>query len=320
MLTYLARRVTFAVGMVAAISFASFWILAAHINPLWPLLFANPPRVALVHKLTVRNHLDKPIPERYVLWLKGVFTGGDGRRTILKDLPIWHPVLQGLAHTAELAAGGLIVALVLSIGLGLVASTRAGHVSDRVLRTLAYLTWSMPVFVTAAILQWVAFDAGLAADRRFSGGLPSGSGFGYLTSWYEHMALPIAAVALSFVGLYSRYIRSGMLVTLNAPYSVVARAKGLPERRVFLRHALRNALIPFFAVVTIDFGSLVGATLVVDVVFGIQGLGTLFVDAISGADPFQLEAVVIVTVLVVVVLTFLADAVYPLLDPRIRLR
>jgi peptide/nickel transport system permease protein len=126
------------------------------------------------------------------------------------------------------------------------------------------------------------------------------------------------AVSLTFVGAYSRYIRTSMLVALNAPYSVVARSKGLPERRVVVRHALRTALIPFVSVLALDFGNLFSATLVADVVFNIGGLGSLFISSLSNTDPWQLNGLLAVTALAVVVFSLLADVVYGFLDPRIR--
>jgi peptide/nickel transport system permease protein len=134
------------------------------------------------------------------------------------------------------------------------------------------------------------------------------------------MALPIVTVALGFVGAYSRYVRSSMLVSLRAPYTVVARAKGLRERRVLVRHALRTALIPFVSVLVLDFGNLFAGALVADLIFRQQGLGIFFLSAISFADPNQLPAILTVLAVVVVGFSLVGDVVYGWLDPRIRLR
>ena len=322
MLAYLVRRLALSLVVVLAASFASFWVIGAHVNALGSLYLRNPRPVAEIHRLTVANHLDKPIPERYALWLKGVVLGGDGRTTVY-GVPIWQEVEGGFVHTSELAAGAIVVAFVLSVALGMLAVVRRGRATDWLLRLLGYLTWSTPVFITAFLLQAAIakIDTAWGVHPFYTYGLASGTGLAYFASWFRHLTLPIVAVALSFIGLYSRYIRSGMLVTLYLPHVTVARAKGLTEPRVHLRHALRNALIPFFAVLTLDFSAVVGATLVVDVIFRLQGLGTILFHSIGAIDidPFEIQALVLVMVLAVIAFGFLADLLLMWLDPRIRI-
>lgn len=132
------------------------------------------------------------------------------------------------------------------------------------------------------------------------------------------MTLPIVAISFTFIGAYSRYVRSSMLVALGAPYTVTARAKGLTERRLTIHHALRNSLIPFVAVLTLDFGNLFSASLVADVVFRLNGLGSFFLFTLNQGDPLQLEALLTVTAVAVVVSALLGDVVGAALDPRAR--
>jgi peptide/nickel transport system permease protein len=133
------------------------------------------------------------------------------------------------------------------------------------------------------------------------------------------MTLPAVALALGLVGVYSRYIRSSMLVALSQPYAVVARAKGLSEGRVVVRHALRNSLIPFVSALSLEIGAIVGASMAADWVFSMGGVASLTIGALGRADPFEMTAVVITLSLIVIVFMTLADLVVGWLDPRARL-
>jgi peptide/nickel transport system permease protein len=132
------------------------------------------------------------------------------------------------------------------------------------------------------------------------------------------MTLPCVALALGLVGVYARYIRSSMLESLQQQYVVVARAKGVPEWRVLLKHALRNSLIPFTSVLSLEFGAIIGASLAVDAVFSLGGLASAFLSALGQADPFQLTALVICVSVVVTMFMLLSDLLAGWLDPRAR--
>jgi len=321
MSVYLIRKALLSLLLLVVVSFASFWVLAAHLNPLYPLLFAQPRPTEKINSLTIQAHLNDSIPTRYWLWIKGIVTGRDAGHTILDHLPIWHPVWSAFVRTIEIGTGALAVALVFGITVGVIAAWRWGSPIDRLLRAGSYLTWSTPVFVTALLLQAVVgrLQSSSGLHPFALSGAPTGSGFTYLVGWFQHMTLPILAAALGYIGLYGRYIRSAMLVTLAAPYTTVARAKGLTERRVLIRHALRNALVPLVAVITIDLGALVGTTLAIDIIFRLQGLGSLFLGSITLADPIQLQAIIVVTVFAVVGFSLIGDIAYGWLDPRIRI-
>ncbi len=210
--------------------------------------------------------------------------------------------------TAQLVAVSLVVVL-LSVLVGTVSARLPGSPLDLVLRGFAYVSWSVPTFVIGIeLLVW------LDRDRRYSIG-PPGGGF---VRWLEHMALPVATLSLGLVGLYSRYIRSQMIVSLHEPYAVVARAKGLSERRVVVRHALRNSLVPFVSVLSLELGAVVGASLAADFVFNMGGLASLFLSALGNADPFELTALVLVLAAVVSAFITLADLAIGWLDPRVR--
>lgn len=321
---YVARRLASSLLVLVAVSYGSFWVVASHINPLYSLLLENPRPTALINRLTAVHHLADPIPVRYGRWLLGLFAGGNSGRMILSDQPVWPLVETALLHTAELAAISIVVVTALSALMGALSAYSRGSVVDVVLRGLGYFTWSIPTFVVALAAQAVLVRLGTAtgwhplylSGRPGSAGPTSGLASG--VDWVRHMALPVAVVALGFVGHYARYIRSSLTSALNAPYSTVARAKGLTDRAVLFRHALRNALIPFVAVLSLDLGSLIGATFVADIIFGLQGLGSLFLSSIRLGDPLLTQSLLMTTAVVMIVFSLLGDVAVSRLDPRIR--
>jgi peptide/nickel transport system permease protein len=316
---YFTRRLGLGAVVLGAVSFLSFWIVAAKINPLWPIIL-DPNYAQRRAQIAARTGLDDPIGERYWHWISGIFTGGDAGHTILTDTPIWPPVWHGLVITAQLAAGSLVVIVVLSLLIGTLSARRPGSAVDLVLRGFAYFTWSLPVFLVGLVIQQVLFQIGIRWNAHpFPLVGPPHPGGG-IADWLRHMTLPILAISFTFVGAYTRYIRSSMLISLRAPYTTVARAKGLTERRLTVRHALRTSLIPFVALVTLDFGNLFSGSLVADVVFRQGGLGSLFLGALNSGDPLQLEALLTVTAIAVVVFALVGDVLVAALDPRVRLR
>lgn len=320
MLAYLTQRVISAALILAALSFLSFALFASKINPIAPLLLSRAPK-ATIEKVTKRAHLDESIPQRYWRWVEGLVTGKGAGRTILQDQPVWPAVWFGLKQSLQLLAATLVVVVAFSVTIGVIAARRAGSAADVALRGFGYLIWSIPVFLLALLLQQVVYRVGGAYDLQPlpATGIATGTGLHYVGDWFRHMVLPVAALSATYIGAHSRYVRSAMLGALAAPYAVVARSKGLTERRVALRHALRTSLIPFVAVLALDFGALFGASFVVDWIFRLQGLGTLWVAAVAGYDPYQLEAVLVVTAVGVIAFSLLADVALARLDPRVRL-
>jgi peptide/nickel transport system permease protein len=321
MLVYLSRRVAGAIVVLVLLSFLSFWVMASHIDPLAPLRMQSPYPAERIARITKRAHLEDSIPSRYARWVRGVVTGGDAGHTVVEDTPVWPPVWISLRHTLQLIAATLVVVSVFSIGIGVISAARPGTALDVSLRGVGYLAWSVPVFLLALVFQQVVFrvSGSFGFQPLPASGLPSGHGLAYVGDWFRHMVLPVATLSAAYIGAHSRYVRSAMLESLRAPHAVVARSKGLTERHVLVRHALRNSLIPFVTVLALDFGALFGGSFVVDWIFHLQGLGALWVNAVAGYDPFQIEAVLVVTAAGVVVFSVLSDAALGWLDPRVRL-
>jgi peptide/nickel transport system permease protein len=331
-LTFLTRRLTLAALVFVAVSFVSFVLIGVRLDPTWRL--QPNPHPYVIKQLQRKFHIHDPIAQRYWLWVKGTVTGEpDVSRPVLSGLPggaiqgttaVWSSVLKAARHTTLLMGLSMVVVILCSVVIGTIAAARPGTVLDYVLRTGSYLTWSIPAFLLALGLQYLFAQLAYAHGfRPFAlAGVPgsqAGSGLHYVRTWLEYLTLPVLAISAGFVGSYSRYIRSAMLVSLNEQYAVTARAKGLPEWRVVVRHALRNSLLPFISILSLDFGGLFGASLVADYVFKQEGLASYLAAALNDADPFEVEPAILVAAGVVLVFALVADLAVGVVDPRTRL-
>jgi peptide/nickel transport system permease protein len=318
LITLLARRLFVGAIVILLVSFGTFWFFATN--------FYGPAYGGGVFAL-------------WWSWLRGLWSGRSfGHVFSGTSVPQLGPAL---AHTVVLLGATLLLVLVLSVLLATFAAAKAGSAIDVALRISSYAAWSVPAFLLALIAQtvfaWLDRSAGIhpfplfgwagycppaISGGFFNGPCSAGSGLGYAGSVARHVVLPAAVLATSFIGLHSRHLRSSMLVALRSPYTTTARAKGLPERQVVLRHALRNSLATFVSSLLLDFASLFGAALAVDWVFKLGGLGTLFITEIADPliDPNQVTSLLFITALLVLASSLLSDIVVGMLDPRIRLR
>jgi glutathione transport system permease protein len=313
MVAYLLRRLLLGVSIVWAISFGAFVSFGLSFDPTYPLILGgrnNPQRLALI----AEYHLHDPILERYWLWLTGLFRHGFGT-TVLgprgygAGVEIGPAVWSAASVTAQLIATSLVLVVVGSIVVGVIGARWPRTALDVGLRLLAYAAWSMPAFLVGVLLvRWLLLPHGW-----FFGGRPGGG----VVHWARTMTLPAITLSLGFIGVYSRYIRSAMLVSLRQPYAVVARAKGLSERQVILRHALRNSLIPFVSVLSLEFAAIVGASIATDYVFGMGGLASLFLGSLRQADPFAMTAILVLIGGTVAAFMLVADLALGSLDPRL---
>jgi peptide/nickel transport system permease protein len=327
--SFLIRRLLLALGVLLAVSFGTFVFFATKFYP--TCSGTGQPIAGSVAKAA----------SAYLRWLKGVPTGGVTVDACGNN--IGSQTWQALGHTAALL--GLVV--VLSLLLGVVGASRAGSLLDLVLRGFAYLAWAVPAFLVALILQSVLNWAGsrygfhlfalegwpgqcaliggafLHSCGSFGAALPpAGSGLHFVVNLLRHLTLPAVSLALGFIGVHSRYLRSSLLVALNAPYTTTARAKGLPERTVVLRHALRNSLATFTSALLVDFGAIFGAALAIDFVFRLNGLGMLFLYDIQSQNinPYAVQLLLTVTAALVLLASLLSEMTVVWLDPRARLR
>jgi peptide/nickel transport system permease protein len=277
--------------------------------------------------------LNDPLPVQYVRYMAGVLRGDLGR-SILNRRPVMEDMKAFLPASLELALVSVAMYVPIGVILGVIAARSAGGISDAMTRLFAILGVSVPVFWAALLLQ-LAFYRNL---RWFpSGGrlgielappptitnfylvdsLLAGNGAVFLSALH-HIALPAATLALANIALVTRMTRSSVLEVLHADYIRTARAKGLGEWVVLRRHALRNALVPVVTVIGLQFAALIAYVFLVEVVFSWPGIGTYAVRAIVGLDFEPIMGITLIFSGIYVLVNFLVDMSYVVLDPRIR--
>jgi peptide/nickel transport system permease protein len=262
--------------------------------------------------LRQKLHLDEPIPVRYGYWIWGVLHGDLGESLRIQE-PVLGLILQKLPVTLELAAIAMAIALVIGIPAGIVSAVGKDSVWDYAANIVALWGLSTPNF-WLGILMILLFSVQL-------GWLPASgyvSPFEDLRGNLAAMIMPAFVLGNAIAALLMRHTRSAMLQVLNADYVRTARAKGLDERTVVLKHALRNALTPIITLGALEFGTLLSGAVLTEQVFSIPGFGKLIVDAVFNRDYAVVQGVVLFTSTVYIVLNLLADLAYFLVNPRLR--
>jgi peptide/nickel transport system permease protein len=259
-----------------------------------------------------RLGLDRPLPVRYGVWLQHVVQGDLGE-SILSRQSVLTLIGRAFPITLYLSLFSLLIAIVIAVPAGIVAALRRNTWIDLVCTTWAFLGVSVPgfwlaimlVYVFGVRLQWVPLQGyiGLRED---------------VTDSLKTMALPAFTLGVFLSGPLTRYLRSSMLQTMAQEFVLVARAKGLNERRVIAGHILRNSLIPFVTVLGVQLGYLVGGAVVIENVFALPGIGDLAVSAIGNRDYPVIQGVVLVLATGFVLINIVVDVLYAVLDPRIR--
>jgi peptide/nickel transport system permease protein len=259
--------------------------------------------------------LDRPLAVQYADWIGGVLTGDWGYSLAMKQ-PVTTIVELRLENSAVLAVATLAAVVVIGIPLGAMAAVRRGRWLDLVILTGSYLGISVPEFVTGMVLIFVV------AGPRLRW-LPTGDYVPLVVGvrpWLAHLVLPVTTLTLILLAHVVRQTRSGLVDALASPYVRTARLKGATERRIVLRHALRNGLLPTVTVIALDLGYLMGGIVVVEEVFAYPGIGRLIVYAIQNRDVPLLQVSILIVAATYALANFGADLLYAWLDPRIRYR
>ena len=270
---------------------------------------ADPATIAFIQH---KYHLDEPLPSRYVLWIEGVAHGDFGQSMRLQE-PVKELILEKLPVTAELAGLAMLIALAIGVPAGILAAVRHDSAVDYGATMVALWGISTPNF-WLGILLILLFSVTL-------GWLPA-SGFVPPTESLRQnlltLIMPAFVLGNAIAAVMMRHTRSAMLQVMGADYVRTARAKGLGQFSVIVRHALRNALIPVVTLGALEFGALFSGSVLTEQVFTIPGFGKLIVDAVFNRDYAVVQGVVLFTSLAYVLLNLLADIAYALIDPRLR--
>jgi len=312
MAAYVMRRLALVVVVLAALSVLVFAITAILPGSVAHLIlgpFAAPEQVKAIE---LKLGLNDPLWRQYWRWVSR-FLAGDFGTSLLMERPVAPLIAEALMRSLTLALAAFALIALIGVGLGVVAALRHNGPLDHAVSIGTYLGIAVPEFFWAivVILVFAATLGWLPA----SGYEPLAAGLGV---WLKHMIAPTITLVFAHLAHVSRLTRSSMIEVLQSPYIIAARAKGLPERAIVLRHALRNALIPTITVLALDVGRLIGGIVVIETVFAFPGLGRLLVFSIQSRDIPTLQAAILTVAAIFALSNLVADLLYAWLNPRIR--
>jgi peptide/nickel transport system permease protein len=317
---FIARRLVSMVLVLFAVSVLTFLIFNVIPNGDPAVRMAGKqPTERQVEAIRQEWGFDESLLTQYVTTMEKLFTGD--MVSYFTQLSVNDEIWRGLPATLSLAIGAAIIWMAFGVGLGLFTAMRAGKVSDRLLTVIALIGISMPVFWVGALMnQYLGFEL----TQKLGFELFPNGGYVGLTEdpfeWAHHLILPWTALSILFIGVYSRVLRGNILDTINEDFVRTARAKGLSERQVLLKHVLRNSLIPVVTLWGLDFAVVIGGgAILTETVFNLQGVGQYAADAIGQLDVPPILAVTMFGAFFVVFFNAIVDIVYAALDPRIRL-
>jgi peptide/nickel transport system permease protein len=318
MLTFLVRRSIGAVLVCLAVTFIVFLIF---------IVVPGGGKLGTAERIAGKNAttqnviniehqwgFDKPIYVQYYRLMKKMFTGNLVSYTSQQNVvsQIW----QGLPITLSLSIGAGIIWLFFGIVVGVISGVTAGRLSDRLITVLALIGISMPVFWLGIIARYYLAEGGLTSF------FPDGEYVGITSNpaaWFSHLILPWLVLAVLFIGFYGRVLRGNILDTINEDYVRTAKAKGLSNRRILIKHVLRTSLIPVVTLFGLDFaGVLGGGAILTETVFDLHGVGQYAAENIASFDLPPLMGVTMYGAFFIVVFSMLVDLFYAYLDPRIR--
>jgi peptide/nickel transport system permease protein len=311
---FIARRLLQALPLLLLVSVGVFALI--HLIPGGPLtVFLSNPQVRPedITRLQRSLGVDRPLAEQYVRWLAG-FVRGDWGFSFADGRPVVERVFERIPATLELSLTALLLSGILAVPIGVLAAVRRRSVLDYALTLVAFVGISMPVFWLALMLQ-----LGFSVHLRW---LPMSGreefGGGGLVDHVRHLIMPATVLAVAHIAVWSRYLRSSMVDALAHAYIRTARGKGLRERAVVLRHALRNALLPMITVISMDAAFLLSGAVITEGIFAWPGVGALFVDAIFRRDYSVIMGVLMIGAVTVILFNIVADLLCAWIDPRVR--
>lgn len=309
---YIIRRILGMIPVLFGVSIIVF--LMIHLIPGDPISFmlgrVSDPEVIAAAR--ARYGLDQPLPAQYLHWLGQVLQGNLGN-SISTGAPVANQVLERLPATLYLLIGGMFVALVLAIPIGVVTASRHNTWTDFGGTTLSLVFMSIPSFWLAILL--ILLLAVRLGWLPATGYVPPREDFG---AFLKCLVMPSLALGLSEAGFIARLMRSSMLDVLSQEYVRVARAKGLRDRNTMYRHALPNALIPVVTVIGIEVGYLLGGVIVIERVFAFPGMGMLTITAITSRDYPLIQGSILIFAVFFLFVNLITDILYGIIDPRVR--
>lgn len=300
-----------------AVTFLSFFMTSLLPgDPVNAILGVDAPRdQETVDRIRADLGLDQPLPQRYVTWLGNAVQGDLGESYINRGQTVWgDTIVQRLPVTAQLAFMAIVIAVILAVPIGVLGAYRQGKWQDQATSGAVQVALSVPNFITGIFLIWL-----FAVRLKW---LPASNwnriGDKGLIENLKTAILPATALALTQMAIFSRLIRSDMIATLQENYILSAKAKGLSDRYILFRHALRPSSLSLATIVGINFGALLGGTVIIESLFAIPGLGFRLINAINQRDILVIQGITVFVAVAYVVINTVVDLFYTVLDPRIR--
>lgn len=324
MLNYLVRRLAVLIPTFIGITLVCFLVI--HLAPGEPTAMQaelNPDITRqAVERLRAHYGLDKPLHIQYALWMKNLMVLDFGRSISSDERPVWDKIKERLPITIFINLAALVLEFLLAIPLGVLSAVRRGSLYDRTVTVIVFIGFSIPGFWLALIcmdffgvrLGWLPISGIHSlnyADLSFPG---------QVWDITKHLLLPVLISAFGSLAGLSRYMRASMLEIVRQDYILTARAKGLPERTVIYKHAMRNALLPVITILGLSVPGLIGGSVIFESMFAIPGLGQLFYQAIMMRDYNMIMGSLTIGAVLTLIGNLLADLGYSLADPRIRVR
>jgi peptide/nickel transport system permease protein len=307
-LRVVGRRLLIAIPVLWGVTFLTFVVLNALPGDAASALLGANATPQEVRALSIKLHLNEPFLVRYGHWLGGVLHGDLGT-SLYYNQPVASILAQRLPVTIELVAYALVITFVVSVPLAIVSARRPRGVTDRASMALSMGSLSIAPYVLALLLILV-----FAVDLRWLPALAAGTG-----GDIRDLTLPAITLAVPLIGFYTRFLRADLLEQMQSEdYTVTALAKGLSRGQVLTRHALRNSAIGLVTVIGLNLATLIGATVIVEQIFGLSGIGSELLKSINNRDVPLVEGIVLVFATIVVLANLAADLLYDVLDPRIR--
>jgi peptide/nickel transport system permease protein len=319
---YVLRRLLASIPVLIACSFLTFTFVAAASDPLAQLEQQRNVNFAAIERVKKEKHLEAPFIVRYGYWVKDAVTDRFGT-TLLGDRPIWPELKRVLGNTVQLVFFAELMAVLLAIAIGVYSAVRQYSVFDYTTTGLSFLGLAFPVFWLALMLQIIATTIYTKYGVRVAytaqlGSVDAGGGVQFFADRIQHLILPWLTLMVVNIAAYTRFLRSSMLEVINSDYVRTARAKGLSERKVTMKHALRNALVPVVTIAALTSGDLIGGAIVTETIFALDGMGLYFVNALLSNDPYPVMAWLMITASLIIAFNLIADLLYGVLDPRVR--
>jgi peptide/nickel transport system permease protein len=318
MLSYIARKALFSIVVLFVASAVIFVLVSLSGDPLAELRTNPNVQQEDIERLTAQYGLDQPLPVQYLIWL-GDLLHGDLGTSFKQYASVNSIIAPRIIPTFLLVGSALVVTAVLAIPFGVYSAIRKYTLADNAGTFLSFLGFSMPIFWLGLILQLVfgIYLTAWAGTRIFFvSGMTSVGDTGPI-DLLQHLALPVTALAVIEVATLSRFQRSTMLDVISSDYLRTARAKGLSQWTVYLKHALRNAMIPSITLLALKVGLIFNGAVITESVFAWPGLGFLLVDSLNKGDYNVARGILIISAALIVVFNLVADLAYSLVDPRV---